>query len=178
MNSSSRAILPWNEYFRLRQQRNRMRPVVGIPFFLGGYTAFAQFYEFSPFEPILGVDPFIVVSACALLAGTATYQIGAGLGQFSWRLLHRKLPMDRMDKIFFSKIQHYRAERGNSPYVRQMSNARNLLQFDQRSKNRQDFYGESIKSISDYRNWLRKERKLTREHLGPDIKPIRGVPQY
>jgi hypothetical protein len=59
-----------------------------------------------------------------------------------------------------------------------MSNARNLLQFDQRSKNRQDFYGESIKSISDYRNWLRKERKLTREHLGPDIKPIRGVPQY
>ena len=91
-----------------------------------------------------------------------------------------------MDKIFYAKVKTYRAERGQSPYVNTMSGTSNLLKSmvkkpaggnAPRDANaiRQDFYGEKIRSVQDYRHWLRRQRALTKEHLGTEAPPIRGV---
>lgn len=89
--------------------------------------------------------------------------------------------------MFYRKIKQYRAERGQSPYVNTMSNAASLQAMLKQKKsasgsaapattdNRQDYYGEKIHSVQDYRHWLRRQVKWNREHLGADYQPIRGV---
>jgi hypothetical protein len=70
-----------------------------------------------------------------------------------------------MDKIFFSRIQQFRAQRMQSPYVMSPENSPllNKLQKNKEGMGGRDYYGESIKSVQDYRSWLRGQRKLERE---------------
>ena len=103
----------------------------------------------------------------------------------------------QMDKAFYDKIRKYRAERGQSPYVNTMSGTTSVLSaLKSRAggsggvtgtattsgttplptdTSRADFYGEKIRSVQDYRHWLRRQQKWNREHLGPDAQPIRGL---
>lgn len=87
--ATSKNSISWNDYFKLRQQRNRVRPVTGIPGALGGFMTVVTQYEFNPFEPMLGVDPPFIVMMGAMVSGLGGYQVGASLGQLAWRWLQR-----------------------------------------------------------------------------------------
>eukprot|EP00158_Paraphelidium_tribonemae_P006650 Partr_v1_DN27918_c0_g1_i1_m11377 putative Component of the PAM complex, a complex required for the translocation of transit peptide-containing proteins from the inner membrane into the mitochondrial matrix in an ATP-dependent manner len=157
--------LPWNEYFRLRLSRNRIRPVLGVPFFVAATAGVITMVPFNPVEPILGIDAAFVYGLGSVAAGLASYQVGGVAGNALWRLTHRSIiqTMDKMDKRFYSRIAAYRAERGQSPYIQ---NAENVLKFKKRNSDmalRQDFYGEKIRSVQDYRHWLRRQKKLVKE---------------
>ena len=62
-----------------------MRPVVGVPAFVAGTMAVVVGVPFNPMEPVLQMDPPILVAIGALLTGVLTYQVGAALGQILWR---------------------------------------------------------------------------------------------
>ena len=87
--------------------------------------------------------------------------------------------MDAMEKSFFARVKAYRAERGQSPYLNTMSSTNNLVRSalgkEKGASLKQDFYGEKIRTVGDYRDWLRRQRALTKEYLGPECPPIRGV---
>lgn len=91
-----------------------------------------------------------------------------------------------MDKVFYAKVKRYRAERGQSPYLNTMSGTNNAIKSviskaDKKTAamaaNRQDFYGEKIKSITEYRHWLRKQINLTREQFGKDSSRLKLLNQ-
>ena len=92
--------LSWTEYFKYRVSKNRVRPIVGIPgFFIGVGLAFTQ-VAFSPFEPVLGVDPAFLYAAGALTAGVGGYQIGGATGSMLWRSAHRSL-LPQLDQVLY-----------------------------------------------------------------------------
>jgi import inner membrane translocase subunit TIM23 len=177
-SKSSSSNITWNEYFKLRSARDRARPLIGIPSFFAGLGGVIRYGEFNPFDPIFQIDPAFVYGFGAVCSGFLAYQVGAGAGQMGWRFMNRRLvkQMDSMDKIFFDKIKHYRAERGQSPYMpgNTANNMMGVLRGQSRDNTRQDFYGERIKSVQDYRHWLRRQRALNKEHLGLESPPIRG----
>lgn len=187
----SEPALSWNEYFSLRTSRNRARPLGGVPGFALGTGAVVRFAEFNPFEPIFGgVDPAFVYGFGAVGAGLLAYQVGAAVGQLGWRVKHAAVvrQMDTMDRSFYARIERYRAERGQSPYAPgQTANklVSGLLKAQKGSADqpaaaaalRQDFYGERVKSVGDYRQWLRRQRALVKEQLGPDA-PLIKVTKY
>ena len=83
--------------------------------------------------------------------------------------------MDAMEKSFFARVKAYRAERGQSPYLNTMSSTNNLVRSalgkEKGASLKQDFYGEKIRTVGDYRDWLRRQRALTKEYLAPSARP-------
>jgi mitochondrial import inner membrane translocase subunit TIM23 len=189
--ASTSPKLTWNEYFKLKIQRERIGPVFGIPFALGSTAAVITGYEFSPADPILGMDPSIIVMAGAILAGVFGYQSGSFVGQQAFTLAKRRIikQLDKMDKSFYTRIKTYRADRPQLNYVpgflRTSSRLSAALSRNPEKKKAaqelanvnaaQDYYGEKIKSVVDYRDWLRRQRLWIRQQFGPNHKPIRGV---
>lgn len=103
--------------------------------------------------------------------------------------------LSKMDRVFFAKVRRYVSERGQSPYVRTVagmqgtissltsavakskasSSAGTSTSTSSAQQQRPDFYGESVRSVADYRAWLRRQQRWSRDHLGADARPIRGV---
>jgi hypothetical protein len=83
--------------------------------------------------------------------------------------------------MFYEKVQAYRASRGESPYVNTIASTKKLFNKALRKdganadKLKRDFYGERIRSVRDYRAWLRQQVEWNRQHLGQDAPKIRGV---
>lgn len=75
-----------------------------------------------------------------------SYHIGSLLANFTYTSI------DDKDKIFYSRIEKYRSQQ--SPYIIRTSVKRDELS---------DYYGERIKSLSDYRHWLRRHMKRRKE---------------
>jgi hypothetical protein len=91
-----------------------------------------------------------------------------------------------MDKAFYDRIAQNRAQQQQSPYVSGFTNLveKTSRRLRNKSESRSplslipgaggmasnpalagvDFYGEKIRSVSDYRIWLRRQRKLDKEH--------------
>ncbi len=129
----------------------------------------------------------MVVGMSSVLFGVVGYNFGASLGTVFWTAINRKIipTMDKMDRVFFRKINHYRAERGQSPYTSTITGTgtvlKSVIKQDKNvsgkwRENTQDFYGERIQSVQDYRQWLRKQVKWNRQHLGKNAPSIRGIP--
>lgn len=170
--------MSWSDYFSHRKSRNMIRPIIGIPASISAFTAVATLVPFSPFTPIIGMDPAFAFTFVGLISSALAYQVGAVGGHVLWRIKNPPLAkqMDRMDKVFFDKIKLNRAERGRSPYVYSTESGssaiKSVMLTQQKNSNagsasgggnREDFYGEKIKSVGDYRRWLRRQRKSDRD---------------
>lgn len=166
--------LTWSEYFDIKGRRNKARVVGGVPFFFGGLGLVMGFVEFNPFNTILEMDPTMVVGFGAVCAGFASYQIGTGVGALGWRALNRKLArdMDKMDKEFYAKIKHYRAHI-RPAMAGQATGGGGGMPGMMKNKAATDYYGEKIKTIGDYRAWLRYQTKLNRTYLNKGLTPFK-----
>ncbi|KAF9141288.1 TIM23 complex component [Mortierella sp. GBA39] len=156
-NSSKAAVeqqhetMDWNTYFALRKTRRNYERAFMVPSalvsLLGAGYFFAQ-RDFDP-TPIFGMDQVVVYGIGTVAAGLIGLAMGPVIGNSIFRAANsRAKPLvDRMDTEFLKHIARNRAD----PAANSISNPI------------PDYYGEKIKSVSEYRSWLRKQREFRRK---------------
>ncbi|KAG9069921.1 TIM23 complex component [Linnemannia hyalina] len=143
--------MDWNTYFALRKTRRNYERAFMVPSalvsLLGAGYFFAQ-RDFDP-TPIFGMDQVIVYGIGTVAAGLIGLAMGPVIGNSIFRAANsRAKPLvDRMDTEFLKHIARNRAD----PAANSISNPI------------PDYYGEKIKSVSEYRSWLRKQREFRRK---------------
>ncbi|OAQ22836.1 mitochondrial import protein Pam17 [Linnemannia elongata AG-77] len=143
--------MDWNTYFALRKTRRNYERAFMVPSalvsLLGAGYYFAQ-RDFDP-TPIFGMDQVIVYGIGTVAAGLVGLAMGPVIGNSVFRAANsRAKPLvDRMDTEFLKHIARNRAD----PAANSISNPI------------PDYYGEKIKSVSEYRAWLRKQREFRRK---------------
>ncbi|KAF9157084.1 TIM23 complex component [Linnemannia schmuckeri] len=146
-----RETMDWNTYFALRKTRRNYERAFMVPSalvsLLGAGYYFAQ-RDFDP-TPIFGMDQVIVYGIGTVAAGLVGLAMGPVIGNSVFRAANsRAKPLvDRMDTEFLKHIARNRAD----PAANSISNPI------------PDYYGEKIKSVSEYRSWLRKQREFRRK---------------
>ncbi|KAG0250275.1 TIM23 complex component [Mortierella polycephala] len=164
--------MDWNTYFAFRRTRRNYERVFMVPcalFGLGGAGYFFAQQDFDP-TPIFGMDQVVVYGVGTIAAGIIGLATGPVVGNMIFRTVNSKAKplVDRdslvqgfnsknilaifclfaqMDKEFFKHIVKNRAD----PTA---NSVRNPIP---------DYYGEKIKSVSEYRAWLRKQREYRRK---------------
>lgn len=189
--TSTLPALSWTDYFKMKIQRERVARLVGIPAAFGTMFGVIGGYEFNPVEPILGMDPSIMVFIGTLGSGFFGYQVGTFMGHRLYSLakynLHKSI--DAKDTSFYTRIRTYRVNRPQLNYVPGIVRTGSKLSAvfarsaekkkaaeDLASSNAAaDYHGEKIKSVADYRAWLRRQRTWLRQQYGKGYQPIRGV---
>jgi import inner membrane translocase subunit TIM23 len=93
------------------------------------------------------LDPAIAYTLGAMGVGIAGIAVGIFAGGGLWSVVRgsAQTAMKQRERDFFSRIKANRAV----PSSQAVSNAA------------PDFYGEKIKSVKDYRKWLRSQRKVS-----------------
>ncbi|KAG0246387.1 mitochondrial import protein Pam17-domain-containing protein [Mortierella sp. GBAus27b] len=143
--------MDWNTYFAFRRTRRNYERVFMAPCALLGLGTAGYYFAQRPFDPtpIFGMDQVIVYGLGTIAAGIAGLAAGPVVGNMVFRAANSKAKplVDRMDKEFFKHIVKNRADPS-------ANSVRNPIP---------DYYGEKIKSVSEYRAWLRKQREYRRK---------------
>ncbi|KAF9106709.1 TIM23 complex component [Mortierella sp. GBA35] len=155
--------MDWSSYFALRGTRRLYERVLMVPsgllgLFGGGYYFVHQ--EFDPTASFFGMDQIIVYGLGTIASGVLGLALGPVVGNVIFRSVHaharplvdqvlRLLDFfsPQMDREFFKRIVENRANPTGNPLTNPIP----------------DFYGEKIKSVTDYRTWLRKQREYQRK---------------
>ncbi|KAG0206772.1 TIM23 complex component [Mortierella sp. GBA30] len=143
--------MDWNSYFLLRRTRRNYERVFMAPCALLGLGGAGYYFANRDFDPtpIFGMDQVLVYGLGTIAAGIVGLAIGPVVGNMVFRTVHSKARplVDMMDKEFHKHIVKNRAD----PTA---NSVRNPVP---------DYYGEKIKSVSEYRKWLRKQREYRRK---------------
>ncbi|KAF9364806.1 TIM23 complex component [Mortierella sp. NVP85] len=143
--------MDWNTYFALRRTRRNYERVFMVPCALLGLGSAGYYFAQQPFDPtpIFGMDQVVVYIVGTIAAGIVGLATGPVVGNMFFRAANSKAKplVDRMDKEFFKHIVKNRADPSSN-------SVRNPIP---------DYYGEKIKSVSEYRAWLRKQREYRRK---------------
>ncbi|KAF8981276.1 TIM23 complex component [Entomortierella lignicola] len=143
--------MDWDTYFNLRRTRRNYERVFTAPSAIGCFAAAGYYFAQRDFDPtpIFGMEQVIVYGVGAIAAGIAGLAAGPLIGSMVFRAFNSKSRplVDRMDKEFYKHIVKNRA----NPTA---NSVRNPVP---------DFYGEKIKSVKEYRAWLRKQREYRRK---------------
>lgn len=148
-------FLPWNEFLAKRLQRRRMNLAASV--FTGilgigaGWAVIAN-VEIDPTQPILGMDPLIMLPIGVVLCGTAGALCGPSLGSllFKWTVLGKK---QNVEAFMAQNAEFLRHVKRNRPDPSKQTYANPVP----------DYYGEKIGSLKDYRTWLRDGRAYRRK---------------
>ncbi|CAJ0764746.1 9169_t:CDS:2 [Entrophospora sp. SA101] len=149
--------LSWNDYFALRRKRRLTERLVAIPSTigaLGGSLVYVATREYDP-TLIFGQEPLLIYAIGTVLCTVSSLILGPIIGSSIWKLFHSKEVklIEEKDKDFYEHIKKNRADAS-------LHSLRNPAP---------DYYGEKIKSVTDYRKWLRKQRDIIRKgtfHIG------------
>ncbi|KAF9360196.1 TIM23 complex component [Mortierella sp. AD094] len=143
--------MDWNTYFALRRTRRNYERVFMAPCALVSFAGAGYYFAQKDFDPtpIFGMDQVAVYAIGTVAAGIIGLAAGPVVGNMVFRTVNSKAKplVDRMDKEFFKHIVKNRAD----PTA---NSVRNPVP---------DYYGEKIKSVSEYRAWLRKQREYRRK---------------
>ncbi|KAH6571609.1 hypothetical protein BASA50_006812 [Batrachochytrium salamandrivorans] len=147
----------WTEFFALRKSRRLVERSSGLVGGLLGLTLGSYYFvfvaEFDPFTPIWGMDPSMPYMMAAMSVSVAA-TVAANLGSTQlWRAMRSPeilRAFDLREKEFHMRILRHRPK--------------DLPLFTTASPTRPptppDYYGERIYSFSDYRKWIRQQRKF------------------
>ncbi|KAJ1735046.1 TIM23 complex component [Coemansia sp. Benny D160-2] len=141
------ALLNWDEFFLLRQQRRMWERFVSLPCALIGLAFGAAMFaglQVDPQQMFYGFDPLIVFAISAGTSCCIGFAVGPTVGRWFYRQTspHMHAALKLKEAKFF---KHVEANRSDPSYSR----FNNPLP---------DFYGEKIDSVHAYRRWLRKQR--------------------
>nr|XP_058955108.1 uncharacterized protein LOC131782395 [Pocillopora verrucosa] len=143
--------LSFEEFQQLRRKLRTKQKLAGLPigvtFLLASSTItaymFPNIFDATPeqIEPILGMDPIIFCGLCGVASAGVGFAAGTVAFKSVWKLFNKDLAqnMQEREADFLERVTARRAS----------SN----------SKFEDDYYGESIKNVSDYRQWLREQQK-------------------
>lgn len=152
--TSTTPVMNWNDFFKYKKRLVWFKRFAGgVPAtfaFLAAEGAVLSLPIFDPTQPILGVDPLVVVGASTAVGLLGSFFTGSALAGLAWRTLKPRLAsqMDSHQKSFYARITKYRANVPPNPTQMNFSF---------------DFYGEKIASVKDYRHWLRRQREMLKE---------------
>ncbi|KAI1320965.1 TIM23 complex component [Mortierella claussenii] len=143
--------MDWNSYFTLRRTRRNYERALMVPCALAGTLGAGYYFAQRDFDPtpIFGMDQIIVYGLGTVAAGVIGLAVGPVVGNMVFRARHSKAKplVDSMDKEFRKHIVKNRADPRTNSVTSPLP----------------DFEGEKIKSVSDYRKWLRKQREHRRK---------------
>jgi len=145
--------MDWNTYFALRKTRRTYENILMVPCSVLSFSG-AGFYFLQPFDPtpIFGYDQLLVYGVGTVAMGIFGAAMGRVMGNMVFRATHLQARplVDEMDKEFHKHLVKYRVDPTRN-------SGRNVVP---------DYYGEKINSLSDYRQWLRKQREFRRKADG------------
>ncbi|KAF9550542.1 TIM23 complex component [Mortierella hygrophila] len=149
-----RKSMDWNSYFALRGTRRLYERVFMVPSTLLGLLGGGYYFAHRDFDPtmsIFGLDQVVVYGLGAVGVGLVGSSVGSIVGNMIFRAVHANARplLDKMDREFFNRIVLNRANPTGNPLTHPIP----------------DFYGEKIKSVHDYRTWLRKQREYHRKAM-------------
>lgn len=142
--------MPWSTFFALRQRLRWGRRLAGVPgvaAFFFGEGAVLSMPVFDPTQTVLGMDPLLAVGIASLVGAGASYLGAQALYSFLWKAFNRSRAdaFEQRRADFCRRIVRHRANVPPSPTELNLS---------------LDFYGDRIRSVADYRSWLRKQNQL------------------
>ncbi|KAG2184554.1 hypothetical protein INT43_000463, partial [Umbelopsis isabellina] len=145
-------ISNWNDYFKLRAKRRNYERICCIPTSITAFTAAGSYFtqlEIDPLHTVFGMEALPVYGVATILAGFGGFLVGPFVGSGVFKIMNRGATrsMDHLDRVFYEHIKKNRADA-------RLNSIRNPVP---------DYYGEKIKSVSDYRSWLRKQREHYRK---------------
>ena len=143
--------LTFDEYQNLKRSLRTKQRLSGIPF---GFTGLAissmataylvpDMFDATPdnVQLIMGLDPIVFCGICGISSSFLGYVLGANIFKVVWALLNKTdaFRLQEKDKDFLKRLEKHR--------------------FSQDSKFEDDYYGESIRTLSDYRQWVRTQQR-------------------
>jgi import inner membrane translocase subunit TIM23 len=143
--------ITWTRFFQLRRAQKTTEQVLmvclGVGGLMGGSYYFGAVADFDPIQPVFGVmDPHIAYGGASLLVGAVAAATGSIGGSHVWRLAQSKSllkALDAREKEFFQRIQRHRPKEIKTSLQNPLP----------------DYYGENIRSVGDYRRWIKKQRQ-------------------
>ena len=143
--------LSFEEYQKIKRKLKTNQRIAGVPFaFLGTIGSsmlsaymFPDMFDATPenVQLILGLDPLMFCGISGVVAGGISYFVGTNTYKFFWKTSNKEESqhLNERDADFLQRLEKYR--------------------FQGDSKFEDDYYGESIKTLSDYRQWVRTHQK-------------------
>lgn len=141
----------FSEYQKLKRSLRTRQRVAGVPFALSGIGIssvtsaymFPDMFDATPdnVQLIMGLDPLVFCGICGVGACGLGYIVGSNLYKILWSVFNRSTYKKLMDKDtdFLQRLEKHR--------------------FGSDSKFEDDYYGESIRTLSDYRQWVRTQQR-------------------
>jgi len=145
------ASLSFPEYQKLKRSLRTRQRVAGVPFALSGIGIssvtsaymFPDMFDATPdnVQLILGLDPLVFCGICGVGACGIGYIVGSNLYKILWAVFNRSTYKKLMEKDtdFLQRLEKHR--------------------YGSDSKFEDDYYGESIRTLSDYRQWVRTQQR-------------------
>eukprot|EP00043_Microstomoeca_roanoka_P006633 m.64466 g.64466 ORF g.64466 m.64466 type:complete len:212 (-) comp13495_c0_seq1:375-1010(-) len=146
--------LPFNDYIKVRRGLNLRAYAFGVPCFFAGIVGSAfvcatQIPNLIPETPeqatlIMGMDPMLFSTLATTASGFASFFIGVSMFKTIWRTIFKKHAaiLDARETDFRLRIARHR--RGGYEFSH-------------------DYYGDKVKTLSDYRSWLRDQKTAERK---------------
>lgn len=171
LSSSASAVRKFNlsfeDYIKLKGEVRRNQIFVGIPFALLGCWTWPlitmtyicpDMFDATPenVQLILGLDPLLFTGISGTIAAGFGYFIGVAVYKIVWRKWNkdRWSDLDARDRDFLQRLDKYR--------------------FGADSKFEDDYYGESIKNLSDYRQWIRTHQRRKENHEKYELSALKS----
>lgn len=141
----------FSEYQKLKRSLRTRQRVAGVPFALSGIGIssvtsaymFPDMFDATPdnVQLIMGLDPLVFCGICGVGACGLGYIVGSNLYKILWAVFNRSTYRKLMEKDtdFLQRLEKHR--------------------FGSDSKFEDDYYGESIRTLSDYRQWVRTQQR-------------------
>jgi len=145
--------LTFEEYIQMKNKLKRNQRAFGVV--IGMASGFGTSFALSTFNPqwfipvatpeeiplVFGMDPMMVVAGATALGLGCGFGVGGAIWKAVWSVGNRKsrADMDAREADFLNRLDRHR--------------------FIGDSKFEDDFYGGSIKNLSDYRQWVRLHQK-------------------
>jgi import inner membrane translocase subunit TIM23 len=101
-----------------------------------------------------GIDPLVLAGISGVVCGGIGYVVGGMLMEAVWHLFNtqQSRQLKEREADFLARISKHRAATNN--------------------RYEDDYYGESVKTLSDYRQWVRRQQRLKEGKLtNVDDKP-------
>lgn len=144
-------MMPFEEYRKLKKALKMRARIAGLPTAVVGVMASSfvnihfnpRMFEMTPEEvqPILGMDPIVLAAVCGVGSGAVGFILGGAIFNATWKLLARNKArqLQERDEDFLQRIQKHR--------------------FSAFNRYEDDYYGDKVVTLSDYRQWIRLQQK-------------------
>lgn len=151
--ASAQQTLTWDEFLQLRRQRRYINVIASLATAVTSVGVAVPAIAASQIEDTLaamtGLDPFITIGMTLTAVGGVGWLMGPFVGNAVFGLWKRGLRSEiaRREKLFYAHIKRYRADAMGSSVSNPVP----------------DYYGEKIRSVADYRRWLKDQRAFVRK---------------